>query len=385
MLYLIVIIIVNTLSYIANIILSNILTVKDYATIASDFSIAAFIATIAILGRPEYDLREMSLNSGKINYYSILLSMIIALLFCSAFQSSFTSIFLLSMIFIAVAFLSSGLKYKKQYILLGIIQKPINIIRVVLPVIILSSGIGFKISYHMSIFGVLTLVMLCVLVFINKHKDIFQASGNWMPNKNSIRFLMNEIAFTLYFQIGIIILTLYNKGHDVAIYSLASLLVVSSFGLLINAYYISYFTPIFYEKLNQNPCQAHKLLHQKVKQNLLLLPILVFLILLIIYYITPALIDLNKYHGLSNILFILAISVVFKFMYSPISSFMNLEKNIRIKNLALISASVSGLILALILAPYFGALGASIAYCITELIIFVFFKKTLKITKIEEL
>lgn len=374
--YLCILITINLASYIATIYLSHILTVEDYSQLVLALTVSSLVAVISLLGRSEVMLRRISQTDYKIPVTAIISSITLSLLIYFIYFVTYNPSFLflcfliiLTIIAITVAFSSSTLKYQSKTMQLAITQKANNIYKLIVALICLYGVLDFSI---VSI-SVMVLIYFCFFFyhFFYSSKDNYQFFGCKFSlyDKEALPFLIDGIAFLFYFQASIFVFGYYGMDYELAVYSLA-LLPISAYTLIFNGYFNSLIQSKFYTLASKSKNKSIAYLKKTLKYQSLAIPLIVLSYLILVFCLVPLLFDIDKYPDLIKIMLFLFPVVLFKFYTSPLGNFMNLEENIKLKNLICIIGAVVGFIISLVAIKLFAVLGAVISTIAIELYLF---------------
>lgn len=380
MLYLAILISTNAFSYLSSIYLSKELSVNSYSEIVLLITVSSFLSTISLLGRSELALRTISQSDKKVDFSSILssLCLCVVLVFFYSIISKYNiefyfEILILSSISIITAFSSTVLKVKKSIILLGLTQKVNNIYKIIIFFVVCFAGVDNSLlAIAMLILAIIYFVFFSFNLVYSKEHYNFRGRGIEIYERKAIPFLIDGFSFLLYYQSSILIFGYLNMNYELAVYSLA-LLPVSGYSLIFNAYFNSLVLSKFYSLAAKSTKNARFFLVENIKKQILVIPFVIITYLFLTMFLFDYIFDSNKYPDLvwlsSSLVFVVSI----KFFTSSLNMFMNLEDNIKLKNVICVSSGIVHSVLSIIFIKCLGLFGAAISSIVSELIILVFY------------
>lgn len=386
--YLILLILVNGLSYIASIVMSHLYSSEYFGLLMSYIAIGNVIALIACLGVPEYSLRELSLNNKKVSISALIMSLCIAIILCFVWPLPFNSLKLtllvISITSVLVSYVCVVLKYRARVVELAFIQKIINVFKIVLMIITslvfyiepiqINSGISISITNVL----VLVIVLVFFTIHIKNYKSLYEFKSKSLGiDKEALLFFVNEISFFFSYQAAILIMGQRGQHIEVANYSLA-VLILSGCGLLINAVFNSMLLSNFYKLFATDKQRSFFYIEKFLRLALFICIPLMLILWIFIKLFYPLVFDLDKYPELISLTLLFIFPIVIKLIYSPLGMTMNLKNTLIVKNKILISVGLFTLVSTYFLSAHYGAIGAIFAFSISESIILVAFALTYK-------
>lgn len=375
MIYLLAVIAINGLSYLATIYLGNALEPVLWGKIANGISLASTIAVFSSLGRAEYDLREVSLKGEKVEISSIVFSVLLVCLisvFYSVLADAIDGYFLISLgvLTLLEIFFNVPLKVTHSFIQLAMVQRISNAFKIFLWLSFLLFG-SINLSITISVFLVIMAAYSVWHLYKFSAYYHFSISKRWFE-KGALRFLLNGLSQVVYYQSAILIMGFYGMYAEVATYSLGILL-VSGVALVTNAYFNSMSLAAFYKMYAANPSKAMREIREKMVICLLICLGLLVVLIGIVYCLYPLIFNLDKYPELQTLSALFIIPALLKLLYAPCGMMMNLQEWIAYKNKVYLITALSCVVLTLVLVKPFGVYGAFVAFALSELFIMVAF------------
>ncbi len=377
--YLTLLIITNGFSYIASILLSHLYSAEYFGIIINYITIANLISLLACLGIHEYSLRELSQNETRIDLSSILLSLAITIILSAAWpvpndQMKFVLV-AVSFPSVLIAYSCVILKYRAKVVELALTQKIVNLFKVILLLItailhfIFASEVNNPTAISIANIIILTSVCLYFIYHLKKYKQFYNLKLNHFGfKKKSLNFLISDLSYLFTYQAAILIMGQMGMHKAVATYSLATLL-LSSCGLLINAFFNSMLLSNFYKLFGNNKVQAFNFVDKYIGRTIFAALPIAIILYFAVGLIYPLLFDTQKYPDLIKLTTLFIFPIIIKLLYSPIGMTMNIETIIVFKNKVLITVGIITVICTYYLSKLYGVEGALYAFAISELII----------------
>lgn len=379
--YLAVLVLVNGISYIASIVMSHLYNPEFFGLLMSYIAIGNIIALISCLGIPEYSLRELSLNNKKISFSALILSLTVSLFLSFIWPLPFDAlklvIFFVSIASVVVSYICVVLKFKYRAVELALIQKIVNVFKIILLVITVlvfylePTRVNSVLAVSITNFVLLFFIVIFFAFHIKKYKLLYHFNFRSLGvKKEALLFFVNEISFFFSYQAAILIMGQRGWLTEVANYSLA-ILIMSACGLLINAIFNSMLLSDFYKLFTVNAKASFTHIEKFLKVALIVCLPLAITLYICIEFIYPMIFDLEKYPELVSLTQLFILPILIKLIYSPLGMAMNLKETIVYKNKVLVSVGLFTFIATYLLSDFYGSKGALFAFTISEVIILI--------------
>ncbi len=367
-------------SYLSNILLAGVLDIVEYANYASAYAIMAFVVSITSIGLPLYLLREVNFKRHKESIYvdgiftSLMLQVLVYIGLCSAYSSNSMLYGLipygLGLIF--TSNIESLYQSRGSYLKMSMGQFSSNTCKITYALLLLVIPFAdFGLSPTTVIFIVNLLFLLVAFFWLASIFKVQVLKPSLLKKGTvycALPFFISDVSHFVYYQSDILVLTLYGFTEEVANYSLAVVFMTAAL-IVSTTLYQKYIATIFYARYRLSKFSGCQLL---IKHALGMAG-LSFLGLLIYYFWGEKIISFivsSKYTLLYDYMDILIVSVVVRYIYSPLALFFDIENFPALKSKVFMGAALVNIVLNLCFVPWYGAFAAAWATLFCESLIF---------------
>ncbi|HAS8400528.1 polysaccharide biosynthesis C-terminal domain-containing protein [Vibrio vulnificus] len=356
---------------------------ESFGELNSAISLVVLLSPLLAMGVDGYLLKYYSDNDGairKFNIYSgkyFILSLIPCFVIYALLASDFGFSFFIivvsqSMINLAVAHCQARGLYKLVSVLLSI-QAIFRLVGVF--ILIILNQITPELVYwlYVCIGSFVMILSLFVIVFlnINNHCELTEDCGFSSFLKKSYPFGMAVFFHLIYFQSDILILNKLYSSEYAGYYSAAFTVVISAY-LIPSVIYQKYLLPKIHHISLKEPTKEKNVFNDGFK----LMLIIGVLVTAFFYIFSSDVINLvfgNKYDNSSEILSLLSICILFRYLSSNAGVFLVTGELIKIKNKYMAACALFNVVLNLMFVPYYGAVGAAYTTILTEILLCTLF------------
>ena len=390
-------------AFVTQLILTRILNVVDYGTLATSLTIIMFFSQVAGFGIGPFWLQQFGRDgwkgfrwiSSSLRFiaFSILIASFGALMYAGLIEKNIavrqTLPWLLSVL-VAQGILSPALaafqlegKYKK----FAFWQIFVNVGRslFVMAIAILGSGLSIVVIGYCLI-SFLQILILGSTIFVQILKKEINLIGHGAkpvtriekrPKKiidvlhGSWPFALGSIFFLIYSQIGIVFLSWIEGSGSAGLFN-AALVVLSTIYLLPNTIYQQYLLPHFFRWAEHDKTKLIRLYRLGNGTMIFMGIVIGALMALLSTWFAPIVFGL-EYSSVGYLLRLMAICIPVRFLASSVSAVLTTGGLIRLKAFYQAIAVIVNILGNISLIPYMGIYGAGIATIMSELVLLSLF------------
>ncbi|EMI1449536.1 oligosaccharide flippase family protein [Proteus mirabilis] len=382
----------SLLTFITQIYIANQVTPNDFGEFNSNLALIMLLVPFVAMGADTYLLKIYADKKGNVSeynsfwaiYFIITLSTSIIIYILFSIKSSILLFTILASQSL-INYISAIYQTKSKYKNLSLIQSLQSIFRF-LTLITVSYSVGLNINLvYYSYFLVSVLIIIICVILILKESE-FSKIKNIKNNKvyffQAIPFGLTPLLHLIYFQSDIILIDKLYSSREAGFYSAAFMLITASY-ILPAVIYQKYLLP-YIHKYNANNDTSSEFKIFKVGA-IIILPISI-IIFLIYYYLSPYFVLFifgEAYSKTQEIMHILAVCIIFRYLSSHVGLFLNAGGLIKVKNKHMLLCALINILFNIIFIPYYGAIAAAYITVITEIILLLLFIYSFYLFKIK--
>lgn len=359
-------------SFTSNFIISHYIGVVDFSNFAFGMTIISLICSISLIGLPQYLVRTKILDNenesiffrGVITSFIIFIVLVISLNLIFELDILYFILFGLVMLLSVIS--SAFYQSKSQFYKMSFFGAGKDFARLLFTILVVLNldFIDFKLSI---IFGSLLVFVILYFMFEAEFTDKEIALIKLEEFKKTFPFFVSGVAYTIYYQSDIILISYNGYIEELSSYSLA-ISTCTACIVIPSAFYNRYLSTVFYKAYKVKSSSGIIILKKHTRY--------VFLVVLILAWFYGSygkvLLDLiidEKYEYYYEYLNILILSVYIRLLCMPISLLFNLEQGIKYQSNIQVVAAIFNLILNYLFIPVWGVVAAAYSTVATEFLV----------------
>ncbi|WP_311747227.1 oligosaccharide flippase family protein [Proteus terrae] len=382
----------SLLTFITQAYIANQLNPNDFGEFSSNLALIMLLVPFVAMGADSYLLKIYADKKGNVSEYNsfwivyFIFTLVLSILIYIIFSTN-SSLILISILAsqALINYISAIYQTKSKYKKLSLIQTLQSLFRF-FTLIILSYSLSLNINlvYYSYFFVSIIIIIICIILII-KESD-FIAIKNIKNIKlyffQAIPFGLTPLLHLIYFQSDIILIDRLYSPTEAGFYSAAFMLITASY-ILPAVIYQKYLLPyIHIFNANNDITSEFKIFKTGA---FIILPISI-IIFLIYYFSSPYVVLMifgEAYKKTQEIMLILSICIIFRYLSSHVGLFLTAGNLIKVKNKNMLLCAIINILLNVIFIPSFGSIAAAYITVVTEILLLSMFIYNFYIFKIK--
>lgn len=383
----------SLLTFITQAYIANQLNPNDFGEFSSSLALIMLLVPFVAMGSDSYLLKIYADKKGNVSEYNsfwiayFIFTLALSILIYTIFSTSGNSLILISILAsqALINYISAIYQTKSKYKKLSLIQTLQSLFRFFI-LVILSYHLNLNINlvYYSYFFVSILIIIICIILIIKESDFIVITNIKNIKSYffQAIPFGLTPLLHLIYFQSDIILIDKLYSPTEAGFYSAAFMLITASY-ILPAVVYQKYLLPYIHTFNANNDIASEFKIFKTGAFTILPISIIIFLIYYLLSPYAVLVIFGEAYKKTQEIILILSICIIFRYLSSHVGLFLTAGNLITVKNKNMLLCAIINILLNVIFIPSFGSIAAAYITVITEILLLLMFMYSFYIFKIK--